>query len=251
VAKKLFFAMETLPPAKGFYEEYIRGKMRGHRTKSSFISREDTERLAHKERMDLASKGEYGQILELSLLLEMEDGETFGYIPWTLTRHTELTGNNRYNTGKALKFFWAFVADLDPSTDLIVGYKIRKETLPFLCKQSAIYLEGQPPHGICFTGDRAGFVFDVLEAWNHGADEDIPLSSLVEFLSLSTPEIRESLDKRETDEAECYNRYDEITDRCRLKVDLIRSIYYRLTFQPEPPVPESKNFWGRTTDKSY
>lgn len=231
--KKMFFAMETLPPGEAAYAEYFRKKREEYRIKAPGLSREELELLVHRERMAMASKGEYGDLLALCVLWEVEEDGGFSNFRVPVTKYDSKTGVNIFKT---LERFWEWVKDLDPNADRLVGYKIRKEALPFLCKQTAMFDEPGPPHGLCFTGARAEFVFDVWEAWNHGFDEDVSLSDLADFLSLVNPETKELLDKTEADKAECAGRYDEIMSRCWMKVELIRSIYYRLNFEAEPPL---------------
>jgi hypothetical protein len=88
-----------------------------------------------------------------------------------------------------------------------------------------------PPFGLCFTEDHTSFVFDILRAWNQGSDENLSLQDLADFLSMAGLGATMFLDKEQDGHA---YRQDEITKRCLLKLDLIRSIYYRLTFQTEP-----------------
>lgn len=113
---KVFLDIETLPPERDPFRE----------TPASADER---------EYRDLALSGDWGRILTIGLIIEMDGRET----------HRGILGRERQtmrfhlDEARTLRAFWRLLRDFNSRRDLVIGHNVFDFDLPFIYKRSVVH----------------------------------------------------------------------------------------------------------------
>ena len=218
---RVFLDIETLPPERDPF-------------------RETPASADEQEYRDLALSGDWGRVLTIGLIVERDGREI----------HRGLLGRERQtmmfhlDEARTLRAFWKLLRTFDPRRDIIVGHNIFDFDLLFLYKRSVIH-RVRPTVELSFARYRAQPIFDTMyewEKWRWGR-RHASLDLLARVLGLESS--KQGMDGSRVYEEFCAGRHDEIACYCMRDVELVRRIYFRLTFAEdsllkEGNVPELK-----------
>lgn len=201
---RLFFDLETIPCDEARREEFC--KILKDKGKNSEI--EDDE-LHHRTGLD----GTFGRICCVGYIKEENGKITKGVI-----------------SGKEediLQEFWKLATNVH----CFIGHNIFEFDFPFLYKRSVI-LNIKPRMDLSFARYRKMPVYDTMCEWELWGKEKHKLDTLARVLGIPT-----SKDLMAGDEVwkyYCEGRIQEICEYCMKDVELVRKVYYRMTFEPMP-----------------
>jgi DNA polymerase elongation subunit (family B) len=198
--RRIFVDIETLPPDK----------------RSSGVSlQEELASCTDEDFRRLALDGDYGRVLTIGLIVE-HDHKII---------HSGLLGRERQtmmfhlDEARTLRGFWKLLKGFNPNRDLIVGHNVLDFDLPFLYKRSVIH-RVRPSVELSFARYRSNPIFDTMHQWNRWSPRRfISLDRLAKVLGLS----------RVYDKF-CAGCHTEIADYCMRDVELVRELYYRMSF---------------------
>jgi hypothetical protein len=203
---KVFLDIETLPPERD-------------------PSRETPAPADEREYRNLALSGDWGRVLTIGLIVERDGREI----------HRGLLGRERQtmmfhlDEARTLRAFWKLLRNFNPRRDLVVGHNIFDFDLLFLYKRSVVH-RVRPTIDLSFARYRSQPIFDTMyewDRWRWGRGR-ASLDALARVLGLESSK-REMDGSRVYDEF-CAGRHNEIACYCMRDVELVRQIYYRLTF---------------------
>jgi hypothetical protein len=211
MCRRIFLDIETLPPDKG--------------AGATLSLPEDVAACSDEEYRRLALDGDFGRVLTVGVIVEQDDQVI----------HRGLLGRERrtmmfhLDEARTLHGFWKLLWGFDLSRDLVVGHNLFDFDLPFLYKRSVIR-RVRPTIELPFTRYRSRPVFDTMHQWNKWSPRKlVSLDRLAKVLGL------ESSKGRGIDGSLVYDRFregrhEEIADYCLRDVELVRAIYYRMSF---------------------
>jgi uncharacterized protein (DUF3820 family) len=181
--------------------------------------------LADEEYRRLALDGDFGRVLTVGLVVE-HDGEVL---------HRGLLGRDRQtmrfhlDEARTLRCFWKLLLDFNLRRDLVIGHNLFDFDLPFLYKRSVVH-RVRPSVDLPFTRYRSRPVFDTMQEWNRWLPRKaVSLDRLAKVLGLETSK------GQGIDGSNVYDKFrggchQEIADYCLRDVELVREIYYRMSF---------------------
>jgi hypothetical protein len=221
---RIYVDIETLPP-----DEDMRAKI------PSAIIR----KLARKRRADeaadeafnemlfrrLALCGEYGRVLTIGVIVECDEQIV----------HRGLLGRERQTSmfhldeARTLRAFWKLIKDFNTGRDVIIGHNVLCFDLPFIVKRSLIN-RVQPTVQLSFARYRNQPIFDTMQIWAHwDSRQYLTLKDLADVLKLGMTKT-EGIDGSKVYEHFCEGCHEKIASYCLQDVELVRAIYYRMTW---------------------
>jgi DNA polymerase elongation subunit (family B) len=213
MTKRIFVDIETLPPDKSDSGGRIREEIFS-------CSDEDFRRLA----LD----GDFGRVLTIGLIMEHDDQVI----------HRGLLGRERQtmmfhlDEARTLRAFWKLLKGFNPRRDLIVGHNLFDFDLPFLYKRSVIQ-RVRPTVELSFARYRSQPIFDTMHQWNKWSPRKyVSLDRLAKILGMESSK-GEGIDGSRVYDKFCAGCHGEIADYCMRDVELVRDIYYRMSFTGE------------------
>lgn len=214
---KLFFDIETIPCDEMKKEEYL--KIFGAKNGNGKLSEDEVHR-------KMSFEGTFGRIACIGYI--KEDGK--------ITKEV-IKGNEE----EILEKFWSVVADVD----LFIGHNVFEFDLPFIYKRSII-LGVKPSRNLNFAKYRNDPIFDTMsewEKWAFGSRQS--LDTLAKVLGFATS--KDEMDGSMVWDYFKDGKIEDICKYCMKDVELVRQIYYRMTFgevpeQREFPVADDINF---------
>jgi hypothetical protein len=210
MVKRFFVDIETLPPDKNDADGGVRAEIAN-------CSDEDFRRLA----LD----GDFGRVLTIGLVVEHDEQVI----------HQGLLGRERQtmmfhlDEARTLRGFWKLLKGFNARRDLVVGHNLFDFDLPFLYKRSIIQ-RVRPSAELPFTRYRAQPIFDTMHQWNKWSPRKfISLDRLAKVLGLESSK-GQGIDGSRVYDKFCAGCHGEIADYCMRDVQLVRDIYYRMSF---------------------
>ena len=212
MAKRIFLDIETLPPDKDTYASST-----GLLEQEAGDSDEGFRRLA----LD----GDFGRVLTIGVIVEQGDQVShrglLGRERRTLTFHLD--------EARTLRGFWKLLASFNVSRDLVIGHNVFDFDLPFLYKRSVVH-RVRPSVELPFTRYRSRPVFDTMHQWNKWSPRKfVSLDRLAKVLGLESSK-GQGIDGGRVYDKYCEGCHQEIADYCMRDVELVRQIYYRMSF---------------------
>jgi len=211
--KRVFIDIETLPPEKNDAVNFDGEEI-------SPSSEDDYRRLA----LD----GDYGRVLTIGLIVEHDD----------LVIHRGVLGRERQtmmfhlDERRTLRAFWKLLKSFNPRRDLVIGHNVFEFDLPFLYKRSIIQ-RVRPSVELSFARYRSQPIFDTMHQWNKWSPRKyVSLDRLAKVLGLESSK-EQGIDGSRVYDKFCAGCHGEIADYCLRDVELVRSIYYRMSFTGE------------------
>lgn len=203
---RVFLDIETLPPERDHLRE-------------TPASADDKEYRA------LALSGDWGRILTIGLIIEKDEREL----------HRGLLGRERQtmmfhlDEARTLRAFWKLLRDFNTRRDLIIGHNIFDFDLLFLYKRSVIHCV-RPTVELSFARYRSQPIFDTMYEWDKWkwGRKHASLDDLARVLGL--PSSKEKMDGSRVYDEYCAGHHEEIACYCMRDVELVRKVYYRLSF---------------------
>lgn len=173
----------------------------------------------------LALDGDYGRVLTIGLIAEHGDNII----------HRGLLGRERQtmmfhlDEARTLRGFWNLLKGFNPGRDLIVGHNVLDFDLPFLYKRSVIH-RVRPSIELSFARYRSQLIFDTMHQWNKWSPRKfVSLDRLAKVLGLESSK-GQGIDGSRVYDKFCTGCHGEIADYCLRDVELVREIYYRMSF---------------------
>jgi hypothetical protein len=213
MARRIFVDIETLPPDKGSVAVGVREEI-------GLCSEEEFRRLA----LD----GDFGRVLTVGVIVEQDEQII----------HRGLLGRERQtmmfhlDEARTLRGFWKLMKGFNVRCDQVVGHNLFDFDLPFLYKRSVIQ-RVRPAVELPFTRYRSQPIFDTMHQWNKWSPRKyVSLDRLAKVLGLESSKGR-GIDGRLVYDKFCQGCHGEIADYCMRDVELVREIYYRMTFSDE------------------
>ena len=204
---RVFLDIETLPPEKD-------------------EPRETPASADEQKYRDLALSGDWGRVLTIGLIVEKDGREI----------HRGLLGRERQtmmfhlDEARTLRAFWRLLKGFNPRRDLIVGHNIYDFDLLFLYKRSVIQ-RVRPTVVLSFARYRSQPIFDTMHEWEKWkwSRKYVSLDELAGILGLESS--KQGIDGSKVYDKFCTGCHGEIADYCMKDVELVRQVYYRLTFE--------------------
>lgn len=210
MARRIFVDIETLPPDKG---------------SAAVGVREQIGACSDEEFRRLALDGDFGRVLTIGVIVE-QDGQVI---------HRGLLGRERQtmmfhlDEARTLRGFWKMLNCFNARRDLVVGHNIFDFDLPFLYKRSVIH-RVRPTVELPFTRYRSQPLFDTMHQWNKWSPRKfVSLDRLAKVLGLESSK-GQGIDGRLVYDRFREGCHQEIADYCMRDVELVREIYYRMSF---------------------
>jgi hypothetical protein len=211
--RRFFIDIETLPPDKS---------EGGHRI------REEIADCSDEEFRRLALDGDYGRVLTIGLIVE-HDKQVI---------HRGLLGRERQtmmfhlDEARTLRGFWKLLKEFNVKRDLIVGHNVFDFDLAFLYKRSVIQ-RVRPSVELSFARYRSQPIFDTMHQWNKWTPRKyVTLDRLAKVLGMDSSK-GQGIDGSRVYDKFCAGCHGEIADYCMRDVELVRDIYYRMSFTGE------------------
>lgn len=210
MVRRIFVDIETLPPDKGSPPAGVLEEL-------SSCSDEEFRRLA----LD----GDFGRVLTIGVIVEEGDE----IIHHGLLGRERQTMMFHLDEARTLRGFWKLLKGFNLSRDLIVGHNVFDFDLPFLYKRSVIQ-RVRPTVELPFTRYRSQPIFDTMHQWNKWSPRKFAsLDRLAKVLGLESSKGR-GIDGSLVYDRFCEGCHNEIADYCMRDVELVRAIYYRMSF---------------------
>lgn len=211
--RRIFVDIETLPPDKAM---------------SADTFPEEVAACSDEEFRRLALDGDYGRVLTVGVIVEHDDQII----------HRGLLGRERQtmmfhlDEARTLRGFWKLLRGFNISRDLVVGHNVFDFDLPFLYKRSVIQ-RVRPSVELSFARYRSHPIFDTMHQWNKWSPRKfISLDRLAKVLGLESSK-GQGIDGGRVYDKFCEGCHGEIADYCMRDVELVREIYYRMSFAGE------------------
>lgn len=205
---KLFFDIETLPSEEKTKEVAIEvGRQRKIRSRKGDEDRVDLEQIYRETGFD----GTFGRICCIGFI--KEDG---------VVQRGVLSGDEK----EMLREFWR----LSENVDRFIGHNVYEFDLPFLYQRS--YILGVKPRKLSFAKYRDLPIYDTQYEWSIWAfdkSKNHKLDTLAKVLGLPTS--KDEMDGSMVWDFFQNGRQKEICDYCLKDVELVRKVYYRMTFE--------------------
>jgi predicted PolB exonuclease-like 3'-5' exonuclease len=210
MGRRIFVDIETLPPDK---------------TNSMQGLNEEVAGCSDDEYRRLALDGDFGRVLTIGVIVEQ--GEE--------VIHRGLLGRERQtmmfhlDEARTLRGFWKLLCGFDVRRDQVVGHNLFDFDLPFLYKRSVIQ-RVRPAIELPFTRYRSHPIFDTMHQWNKWSPRKfVSLDRLAKVLGLESSK-GQGIDGGRVYEKFCEGCHQEIADYCMRDVELVREIFYRMSF---------------------
>ena len=207
--RRVFVDIETLPPEKDSYE----------------VVPEEVMSCSDDEYRRLALDGDFGRVLTVGVIIE-QDGQV---------THRGLLGRERQtmmfhlDEARTLRGFWRLLKGFNIHRDQIVGHNLFDFDLPFLYKRSVIQ-RVRPVVELPFTRYRSQPIFDTMHQWNKWSPRKfVSLDRLAKVLGLESSK-GQGISGGSVYDKFCEGCHQEIADYCMRDVELVRHIYYRMSF---------------------
>jgi len=173
----------------------------------------------------LALDGDFGRVLTVGVIVEQD----YQIIHRGLLGRERRTMMFHLDDVRTLRGFWKLLKGFNVSRDHIVGHNVFDFDLPFLYKRSVIQ-RVRPTVELPFTRYRSRPVFDTMHQWNKWSPRKfISLNRLAKVLGLESSK-GQGIDGRLIYDRFCEGCHQEIADYCMRDVELVREIYYRMSF---------------------
>ncbi len=176
----------------------------------------------------LALDGDFGRVLTIGVIVEQD----------TQVIHRGLFGRERQtmmfhlDEARTLRGLWKLLRGFNVSRDLVVGHNVFDFDLPFLYKRSVIQ-RVRPSVELSFARYRSRPIFDTMHQWNKWSPRKfISLDRLAKVLGLESSKVQ-GIDGAVVYDRFCEGCHQEIADYCMRDVELVREIYYRMSFADE------------------
>jgi hypothetical protein len=213
MARRIFVDIETLPPDRGASTRSLPDEV-------TACTDDDFRRLA----LD----GDYGRVLTVGVVVEDDDQIThrglFGRERQTMMFHLD--------EARTLHGFWKLLKGFNVSRDLIVGHNLFDFDLPFLYKRSIVQ-RVRPSVELSFARYRSQPVFDTMHQWNKWSPHKYTsLDRLARVLGMESSK-GQGIDGGLVYDRFCEGCHQEIAEYCMRDVELVRQIYYRMSFADE------------------
>jgi DNA polymerase elongation subunit (family B) len=213
MVRRVFVDIETLPPDKS----------------TPVVSLpEEVAACSDEEYRRLALDGDFGRILTVGVIIEHDDQVI----------HRGLIGRERQtmmfhlDEARTLRGFWKLLKGFNVSRDLVIGHNVFDFDLPFLYKRSVIQ-RVRPSVELSFARYRSHPIFDTMHQWNKWSPRKfISLDQLAKVLGLESSK-GQGIEGRLVYDRFCEGCHQEIADYCMRDVELVREIYYRMSFAGE------------------
>jgi 3'-5' exonuclease len=213
MVRRVFVDIETLPPDKS--------------TPVASLP-EEVAACSDEEYRRLALDGDFGRILTIGIIVEHDDQVI----------HRGLLGRERQtmmfhlDEARTLRCFWKLLKGFNVSRDLVVGHNVFDFDLPFLYKRSVIQ-RVRPSVELPFSRYRSHPIFDTMHQWNKWSPRKfISLDRLAKVLGLESSK-GQGIEGRLVYDRFWEGCHQEIADYCMRDVELVREIYYRMSFADE------------------
>jgi hypothetical protein len=211
MVRRVFVDIETLPP-----DTHVANLP------------EEVAACSDEEYRRLALDGDFGRILTVGVIVEHDDQVI----------HRGLLGRERQtmmfhlDEARTLRCFWKLFKGFNISRDLVIGHNIFDFDLPFLYKRSVIQ-RVRPSVELSFARYRYRPIFDTMHQWNKWSPRKfISLDRLAKVLGLESSK-GQGIEGRLVYDRFCEGCHQEIADYCMRDVELVREIYYRMSFADE------------------
>lgn len=211
--RRIFVDIETLPPDKAM---------------SVTTLPEEVSACSDEEFRRLALDGDFGRILTVGVIVEHDDQVI----------HRGLLGRERQtmmfhlDEARTLRCFWRLLKGFNVSRDLVIGHNVFDFDLPFLYKRSVIQ-RVRPSVELSFARYRSHPIFDTMHQWNKWSPRKfVSLDRLAKVLGLESSK-GQGIEGRLVYDRFCEGCHQEIADYCMRDVELVREIYYRMSFAGE------------------
>ena len=213
MVRRVFVDIETLPPDKDA---------------SVAVVPEEVLACSDDEYRRLALDGDFGRVLTVGVIVEQDEQII----------HRGLLGRERQtmmfhlDEARTLRGFWKLLKGFNLRHDQIIGHNLFDFDLPFLYKRSVIQ-RVRPAVELPFTRYRSQPIFDTMQQWNKWSPrKSVSLDRLARVLGLESSK-RLGIDGGRVYEKFCDGCHQEIADYCMRDVELVREIYYRMSFAVE------------------
>ena len=205
--------IETIPPDKGSTEMGVC---------------EEIGSCSEEEFRRLALDGDFGRVLTIGVVVEQDDRVIhrglFGRERQTMMFHLD--------EARTLRGFWKLLRGFNASRDLVVGHNVFDFDLPFLYKRSVIQ-RVRPSVELSFARYRSRPIFDTMHQWNKWSPRKyVSLDRLAKVLGLESSKAQ-GINGGVVYDRFCEGCHQEIADYCMRDVELVRQIYYRMSFADE------------------
>ncbi|HEX8072038.1 MAG TPA: hypothetical protein VF546_18965 [Pyrinomonadaceae bacterium] len=176
----------------------------------------------------LALDGDFGRVLTIGVVVEQDDRVIhrglFGRERQTMMFHLD--------EARTLRGFWKLLRGFNASRDLVVGHNVFDFDLPFLYKRSVIQ-RVRPSVELSFARYRSRPIFDTMHQWNKWSPRKyVSLDRLAKVLGLESSKAQ-GINGGVVYDRFCEGCHQEIADYCMRDVELVRQIYYRMSFADE------------------
>lgn len=155
--------------------------------------------------------------------------------------HRGLLGRERQtmmfhlDEARTLRGFWKLLKEFNVKRDLIVGHNVFDFDLAFLYKRSVIQ-RVRPSVELSFARYRSQPIFDTMHQWNKWTPRKyVSLNKLAKVLGMDSSK-GQGIDGSRVYDKFCEGCHIEIADYCMRDVELVRDIYYRMSFTGEGDV---------------
>ena len=212
---KLFFDIETLPCSDDQLESVLE-ILKKKRKRSKDGEEVDDLKLHHSTGLE----GTFGRIFCIGYI--KEDG---------FISKGVITGSEK----EILEQFWQISQDVE----VFIGHNILEFDFPFIYKRSII--NRVKPRKLYMGKYQSEPIFDTQcewEKWAYGKAQK--LDTLAKVLGL--PSSKEDMDGSQVWQAYQDGRFEDISNYCMKDVELVRQVYYKMTFEEmlsDTPVKES------------
>jgi predicted PolB exonuclease-like 3'-5' exonuclease len=212
MVRRIFVDIETLPPDKDV----------------SALAPEEVSAYSDDEYRRLALDGDFGRVLTVGVIVEQDEQVI----------HRGLLGRERQtmmfhlDETRTFRGFWKLLKGFNVRRDQIVGHNLFDFDLPFLYKRSVIQ-RVRPAVELPFTRYRSQPIFDTMHQWNKWSPRKfVSLDRLARVLGLESSK-GQGIDGGRVYDKFCEGCHQEIADYCMRDVELVRDIYYRMSFAGE------------------
>lgn len=176
----------------------------------------------------LALDGDFGRVLTIGVVVEQDDRVIhrglFGRERQTMMFHLD--------EARTLRGFWKLLGGFNARRDLVVGHNVLDFDLPFIYKRSVIR-RVRPSVELSFARYRSRPVFDTMHQWNRWSPRKfVSLDRLAKVLGLESSKAQ-GINGAVVYDRFCEGCHQEIADYCMRDVELVREIYYRMSFADE------------------
>lgn len=222
--KKIFFDIETLPPADD-EREYYRAQYEEYLQQHSYAENLPTfDRYFRELALDAAT----GRLLTIGLIVEENGAVTHN----GCLGRDRVTGMFHLDEARTLGAFWKLLRSFNPYRDLLVAHNALNFDLLFLLRRSAVCGVKPPFDFGNLNKYKCLGVYDTMWEWTN-KQKAIKLERLASAFKLPNPKNGDVCGATVYDAFQA-GRDLEIAVYCAKDVECLRQIYYRMNFQISP-----------------